>query len=108
MSCTQTFRQARNGCRSINTKYYDNCDVCCTDLITRAINNDSNDNATRKNSKSTDVICLGANFHKVLHYETVTRGDDPCAQTRITGHTENIRPPSKSRKWQCAHPGTLS
>ena len=36
--------------------------------------------ATRRNSKYTDVICFGANPHKVLHYETVTRGDGPCAQ----------------------------
>ena len=27
--------------------------------------------ATRRNSKYTDVICFGANPHKVLHYETV-------------------------------------
>ena len=44
LSCALSFRQARNWCRSTNTKYYDNCDVCCTDLITRTINNDSNDN----------------------------------------------------------------
>ena len=36
--------------------------------------------ATRKNWKQTDVICLGSNSHKVLHYETVTRSDDPCTQ----------------------------
>ena len=46
--------------------------------------------ATRKNSKYTDVICLGANSHKVLHYETVTRGDDPCAQRHESLGTQRI------------------
>ena len=46
--------------------------------------------ATRKISKYTDVICLGANSHKVLHYETVTRGDDPCAQRHESLGTQRI------------------
>ena len=46
--------------------------------------------ATRKNSKYTDVICLGANSHKVLHYETVTRGDDPCEQRHESLGTQRI------------------
>ena len=46
--------------------------------------------ATRKNSKYTDVICLGANSHKVLHYKTVTRGDDPCAQRHKSLSTQGI------------------
>ena len=42
--------------------------------------------ATRKNSKYTDAICLG----KVLHYETVTRGDDLCAQRHESLGTQRI------------------
>ena len=46
--------------------------------------------AIRKNSKYTDVICLGANPHKVLHYKTVTRGDDPCTQRHESLGTRRI------------------
>ena len=35
---------------------------------------------TRRNSKNTDVVCIGAESHKVLRVETVTRTDDPCDQ----------------------------
>ena len=46
--------------------------------------------ATSKNSKYTDVNCLGANSRKVLHYETVTRCDDPCAQRHESLGTQRI------------------
>ena len=46
--------------------------------------------ATHKNSKYTDVICLGSNSHKVLHYETVTRGDDPCVLKHESLGTQRI------------------
>ena len=46
--------------------------------------------ATRRNSKYTDVICFGANPHKVLHYETVTRGDGPCAQRHESLGTQRM------------------
>ena len=35
---------------------------------------------TRRNSKYTDVVCIGAESHKVLRIETITRADEPCAQ----------------------------
>ena len=48
--------------------------------------------ATRRNSKYTDVITLNPNpnSHKVLHYGTVTRGDDPCAQRHESLGTKRI------------------
>ncbi|XP_070181773.1 uncharacterized protein [Littorina saxatilis] len=36
--------------------------------------------ATRKNSRYSDIVCIGAQSHKVLRVETVSREDDPCAQ----------------------------
>ena len=35
---------------------------------------------TRRNSKYTDVVCTGAESHKVLRIKTITRADEPCAQ----------------------------
>ena len=46
--------------------------------------------APRRNSKYTDVICFGANPHKVLHYETVARGDGPCAQRHESLGTQRM------------------
>ncbi|XP_070190600.1 uncharacterized protein [Littorina saxatilis] len=35
---------------------------------------------TRKNSRYSDIVCLGAQSHKVLHVSVVSRTDEPCAQ----------------------------
>ena len=35
---------------------------------------------TRRNSKYTDIVCIGSESHKVLRIETITRADEPCAQ----------------------------
>ena len=35
---------------------------------------------TRRNSKYTDIVCIGSESHKVLRIETITRADKPCAQ----------------------------
>ena len=44
---------------------------------------------TRRNSKYTDVVCIGAESYRVLRVETVTRADVPCAQKhKLLGTTE--------------------
>ena len=35
---------------------------------------------TRKNSNHTDVVCIGANIHKVIRHEHVTKKDSPSTQ----------------------------
>ena len=49
-------------------------DTDCINILTGARN------ATRRNAKFTDVVCLSAETHTVLRMETVTRTDDKCAQ----------------------------
>ena len=45
---------------------------------------------TRRNSKYTDVVCIGAESHKVLRIETITRADEPCAQKHELLGTKKI------------------
>ena len=45
---------------------------------------------TRKNSKYSDVVCIGAKTHKVLRVETVTRAEEKCAQKHELIGTERI------------------
>ena len=44
----------------------------------------------RRNSKYTDVVCIGAESHKVLRIETITRADEPCAQKHELLGTKKI------------------
>ena len=45
---------------------------------------------TRRNSKYTDIICIGTESHKVLRIETITRADKPCAQKHELVGTNKI------------------
>ena len=44
----------------------------------------------RRNSKYTDVVCIGAESHKVLHIGTITRADEHGAQKHELLGTETI------------------
>lgn len=46
--------------------------------------------STRRNSKFTDVACLGYNTKQVIHHEIVSRADDPCAQRHELLGTKRI------------------
>ncbi|XP_076437044.1 uncharacterized protein LOC143276438 [Babylonia areolata] len=46
--------------------------------------------ATRKNSKYSDIICLGGLSHKVLDFETVCRREEPSAQKHELLGTQRI------------------
>ena len=60
---------------------------------------------TRRNSRYKDVVCIGAESHRVLRVETVTRADVPCAQKYELLGTKKPGPPKKrlfrkSRRWR--------
>lgn len=46
--------------------------------------------STRRNSKFTDVVCIGYGSHKVIDHVTVSREDDPCAQRHELNGTKRI------------------
>ncbi|KAL8571387.1 hypothetical protein ACOMHN_046562 [Nucella lapillus] len=46
--------------------------------------------ATRKNAIFTDIVCPGAETHKVPRVETISRADDPCAQRHELLGTQGV------------------
>ena len=52
----------------------------------------------RRNSKYTDVVCIGAESHKVLRIETITRADEHCAQKHELLGTETIHDYSENQE----------
>lgn len=46
--------------------------------------------STRRNSKYTDIVCIGYNTHKVLDHEVIRREDDSCSQRHELHGTKRI------------------
>ena len=72
------------------------CESALTEELIKNPEEDSIDiitdarHSTRKNSKYTDVVCVGYNSKKVIENKVVNRTDDPCAQRHELIGTKSI------------------
>ena len=87
----------------------------CASALRDEINlssNDGNDNITdarhsaRKNSKFTDVVCIGYTSHKVEDHVVVSREDDSCPQRHELIGTKKLYENFEAKNVQVRRPST--